>query len=296
MEKDGFRLEQRHGKSRVRVARVWRSPKSETVVEWSLNILLYSDVLPSYTNADNSSIVATDSIKNTVYAKAKECEEQLAVEDFGILLGRHFISKYSQVTGVSISITEKPWERVFINDKPHKHGFKLGVEKHIAEISLQRGEHAKITSGIEGLALLKTTQSGFEGFVRDEYTFLPETKERILATEVTAKWSYLRKPSCFNTTYNNVKLLLSNTFLGPPEMGVYSPSVQNTLYLMAQSVLQRVLEIDSIQLSMPNIHFLPANLSNIVKFEHDVYVPTDEPYGTIQATLTRKGFKPLSKL
>eukprot|EP01018_Ginkgo_biloba_P012282 Gb_00687 [translate_table: standard] len=107
---------------------------------------------------------------------------------------------------------------------------------------------------------------------------------------------YSGKPSCYIKAYNAVKKTLVDVFFGPPHEGVYSPSVQNTLYCMAQAVLHRFPEIESIHLSMPNIHFLPANLPNIVKFDHDVYVPTDEPHGTIEASLSRKTFKTFSKL
>ncbi|KAH9317360.1 hypothetical protein KI387_019129 [Taxus chinensis] len=288
MEKD-LLLEQKHGKSRVRVARVWRQPGGkETIVEWNVNISLYSDCIPAYTDGDNSDIVATDSMKNTVYAKAKECVEQLSAEEFGVLLGKHFTSTYPKVTGATINIVEKPWERILMDGIPHGHGFKLGTEKHTTEININKLGEVKVTSGVEGLALLKTTQSGFVGFIRDKYTLLPDTKERMLATEVSAVWRYSKKPSCYTKAYISVQKTLVDVLFGSPHEGVYSPSVQNTLYFMAESVLHRFPEIEFIRLSMPNLHFLPVNLPNIVKFDHDVYVPTDEPHGTIEATLTRK--------
>ncbi|PQQ13444.1 uricase-2 isozyme 2 [Prunus yedoensis var. nudiflora] len=239
-------------------------------------------------------LVATDTMKNTVYAKAKECVEELSVEDFAIRLAKHFTSLYQQVTAAIVNIVEKPWERVSIDGQPHEHGFKLGSEKHTTEVILKKSGALKVTSGIEGLALLKTTKSGFEGFIRDKYTALPDTRERILATDLTASWTYPyesiysipQKPLYFTERYLSVKKVLADTFYGPPKGGVYSPSVQSTLYHMATNVLKA-----TVQLKMPNIHFLPVNLSNkdntIVKFEDDVYLPTDEPHGSIEATLSR---------
>ncbi|KAG9440481.1 hypothetical protein H6P81_020646 [Aristolochia fimbriata] len=304
---EGVKLEQVHGKGRVRVARVWRGENGgpHHFVEWNVSISLLSDCLPAYFAGDNLNIVATDTMKNTVYAKAKECSQLLSAEEFGILLGKHFSSFYPVVSAAIVSIVEKPWERVLINDQPHSHGFKLGSEKHTTEVTVKKGGGLLVKSGIEGLAVLKTTQSGFEGFVRDRYTMLPETRERMLATEVSASWRYSfsnvtsvpGKPFCYMQRYLDVKKVLCDTFFGPPKDGVYSPSVQNTLYLMGEAVLSRFSVIDSIQLRMPNLHFLPVNLPTkdnpiIVKFDDDVYMPTDEPHGTIQATLTR----PLSKL
>ncbi|CAM8964794.1 unnamed protein product [Rhodiola kirilowii] len=296
----GFQFEQRHGKSRVRVARVWRDASGHHYfVEWSVNISLLSDCLPAYTSGDNSDIVATDTMKNTVYVKAKECNDQISAEEFSIFLAKHFTSYYKQVTAAIVNIVEKPWERVFIDGEPHKHGFKLGSEKHTTEVIVKKSGELQITSGIEGLSVLKTTQSGFEGFIRDKYTVLPETRERMLATEVSASWRYPyaslsgipSKPSYFAERYLDIKQSLVETFFGSPKEGVYSPSVQSTLLHMARNVLNRFPDVASIKLNMPNIHFLPVNLSSkdtqIVKFNDDVYMPTDEPHGSIEASLSR---------
>ncbi|KAK1299745.1 Uricase [Acorus calamus] len=301
-----LKLEQSHGKGSVRVARVWRgSDGRHSFAEWSVSVSLISDCLSAYISGDNSSIVATDTMKNTVYVKAKECTEITSVEEFAIHLGRHFTSFYPQVTAAIIKIVEKPWERIHVDGLPHTHGFKLGSERHTTDITIYKHGGLRITSGIEGLALLKTTMSGFEGFVRDQYTILPETRERMLATEVTASWRYTfdslsmipGKPYCFTERYLNVKKVLVDTFFGPLKEGVYSPSVQNTLYLMAEAVLKRFSDVAFVQLKMPNIHFLPVNLSSkdnpsIVKFQDDVYLPTDQPHGTIEATISR----PVSKM
>lgn len=299
---DGYKFEQRHGKSRVRVARVWRNKENgvHNFAEWSVDISLLSHCISAYVVSDNSDIVATDTMKNTVYVKAKECSEQVSMEEFAIVLAKHFTSFYPQVTTAIIKIVEKPWERSYIDGQPHKHGFKLGSEKHTTEVVLTKNGALRVASGIEGLSLLKTTQSGFEGFVRDKNTILPETRERMLATEVSVSWRYPFeslasipvKPLYFTKMYLDVKKVLAETFFGPPNEGVYSPSVQATLYQMGKAVLGRFPDVSFIQLKMPNIHFLPVNLSSkdnpvIVKFQDDVYLPTDEPHGTIEASLSR---------
>ncbi|KAG4203400.1 hypothetical protein ERO13_A05G398800v2 [Gossypium hirsutum] len=301
-ELEGFNFEQRHGKARVRVGRVWRSKDGcrHFMVEWNVNISLLSNCVAAYVRDDNSDIVATDTMKNSVYVKAKECSEQLSAEEFAILLGKHFTSFYPQVFTAIVKIVEKPWERISVNGQPHEHGFKLGSEKHTTEAIVQKSGVLQLTSGVEGLSLLKTTQSGFEGFIRDKYTALPETRERMLATEVTASWRYSyesvssipQKSLYLNEQYLNVKKALVDAFFGPPERGVYSASVQSTLLQMAKAVLGRFSDISSVKLKMPNIHFLPVNISSkdhgsIVKFDDDVYLPTDEPHGSIEASLSR---------
>ncbi|XP_022968310.1 uricase-2-like [Cucurbita maxima] len=302
---NGLNFEQKHGKERVRVARVWRTKDGRHfIVEWSVGISLISDCVAAYVSDDNSEIVATDTMKNTVYAKAKECSDQISVEDFAILLAKHFTSYYKQVTTAVVKIAEKSWERVSVNGQPHNHGFKLGSEKHTTEVIFTKSGALQVSSGIEELSLLKTTQSGFEQFFWDKYTALPETRERILATKVSASWRYsfesvssIPKQQCYFTeTYLDVKKVLADTFFGPPKEGVYSPSVQYTLYEMANNVLSRFHVISTVRLKMPNLHFLPVNIStkdnrSIVKFEDDVYLPTDEPHGSIEACLSRLSSK-----
>lgn len=284
------------------MVRVWRNEESgkHFFVEWNVSISLLSDCLPAYTHADNSNIVATDTMKNTVYAKAKECSQVVSAESFAIELGKHFTSFYTQVTAAIISIVEKPWERVTVDGQPHEHGFKLGSEKHTTEVTVKKSGELRLTSGIEGLSLLKTTKSGFEGYIRDKYTLLPETRERIVATEISSSWRYTFEslstlpiePLYFSKIFLDVKKVLVDIFFGNPEEGVYSPSVQSTLYQMAKAVLNRFPDVAAIQLRMPNLHFLPVNLASkngptIVKFEDDVYLPTNEPHGTIEASLSR---------
>ncbi|RVW26134.1 Uricase-2 [Vitis vinifera] len=220
---------------------------------------------------------------------------------------------------------------------------------HTTEVIVEKSGALQVTSGIQGLALLKTTQAGFEGFIRDKYTALADTRERIVATEVTASWRYPfeslsgipLQPLYFTEKYLDVKKVLAETFFGPPRGGVYSPSVQSTLYQMAKNVLNRFPDISSIQLKMPNLHFLPVNISSkdnpaivkqmgrfrmfpwtfrifyvplweifthqldwkclnqlldtiliyssewVLQFDDDVYLPTSEPHGSIEATVSR---------
>ncbi|XP_039138401.1 uricase isoform X1 [Dioscorea cayenensis subsp. rotundata] len=316
---DGLKLEQRHGKSRVRVARVWRNSVTgkDLIVEWRVAVSLVTDCLPAFTSGENSSIVATDSMKNTVYVKAKECTEVVSVEEFAIILAKHFTSLYPQVESATISIVEKPWERLVLGRQPHSHGFKAGSEKHTAEVTLKKNGTMTLTSGIEGLAVLKTTKVLKDSYGINTQFFLIQLRGYwLLKSQLSgafleddndqvscARFVWYRyafewlsdippKPFCFTQRYQEVKEVLLETFFGPPQVGVYSPSVQNTLYLMAKAVLNKFLDVTSLHLRMPNLHFLPVNLTaktnpNMVKFADDVYMPTNEPHGTIEATVTR---------
>ncbi|CAI5463231.1 unnamed protein product [Closterium sp. Yama58-4] len=278
-----------HGKSRVRLGRVWRRGGEHAMVEWSIDIALASQADASFLGDDCSAVVATDTMKNTVYVLAKQCTSELPPELFAIKLGRHFVSFYDVVTAASIRVVEQSWQRVHVGGRLHDHGFTLGRERRVAEVEVDAAGRPRVKAGVEEYSVLKTTQSGFEGFIRDQNTLLPDTRERILATTVQATWSYSRDPPCFNAAYSAAKAALTDTFFGPPQGGVYSPSVQRTLYLMGEEVLSRVPEADSVHLKLPNLHFIPVNLPGIgLKFEDDVYLPTSEPHGSIEACVSRK--------
>lgn len=286
-----------HGKSKVRLGRVWRSGDIHNIVEWTVEITLESKADASFTSDDCSSVVATDTMKNTVYVLAKQCSSELPPEQFAIRLGRHFVSFYDVVTGATIRIVEKPWRRVTVEGREHDHGFTLARESRVVEVSVDGSGSPAVKAGVEEFSVLKTTQSGFEKFVRDGNTLLPDTRERILATTVQAMWSYSRDPPCFTSAFSAAKAALTETFFGPPHGGVYSPSVQRTLFLMGRAILDRVPEVKEVHLKLPNLHFIPVNLPGInVKFANDIYLPTSEPHGTIEAIVERQSSAGHSRL
>eukprot|EP00898_Chlorokybus_atmophyticus_P003745 jgi/Chlat1/4371/Chrsp29S04516 len=282
-------LSQGHGKSRVRVGRVWREGPKHYFVEWNAQIILDSDCLIAYTEGDNGPIVATDTCKNTVYYIAKQQKTRCTVEEFATALAEHFIRKYPHVTVASIDVEEKAWTRITIDGEPHDHGFaENGTQQATASVVASRGKSTVVTAGVRDMRVLKTTQSGFEGYYKDDLTILPPTSDRILATAITCKWSYAAKPSSYEDVRETVYTALKEAFYGPPHKGVYSPSVQQTLYVMAQLTLDRCPSVETVFLRMPNLHFLPMNSPALnIKFENDVYIPTDEPHGNISALLSR---------
>lgn len=143
--------------------------------------------------------------------------------------------------------------------------------------------------------MLKTTQSGYTGFLRDQYTLLPEVTDRIMATTITATWRFSAQPPCYDAAYNTAKGAIMDGFYGPPKSGVYSPSVQYTLHQMAGFLMDRVQQVESVFMNLPNVHFLPCSPPGS-SFNNDVYVATSEPHGNIEATVSRKSLRPSSKL
>ena len=267
--------ENRYGKSRVRVARVVRHKDRHEFHEMTVAIQLEGDFDTSYSEGDNSKVLPTDTMKNTVYAFAARPEAEQP-ESFALLLARHFVSTQPQVDRASIEIQGHPW---------HRQGrFSFtggGKQSRIARVSTRRTGEETVEAGIAGYLLLKTTGSAFEGFVRDPYTTLPETSDRIFSTSLDAAWRYRGDDISWDTSWHAVMKLLTETFAAHE-----SKSVQHTLYAMGEAVLAECEHISRIHLTMPNKHYLPVDLRPFgLTNANEVFVPTDEPHGLIEAIL-----------
>ncbi|MGH9316028.1 MAG: factor-independent urate hydroxylase [Thermoanaerobaculia bacterium] len=272
-----------YGKSGIRLVKVTRRPDRHDIKDVTVGIRLEGDFEAAYVAGDNSAVMPTDTMKNTVYALAKEhLLEDL--ESFGLVLARHFVESHAPVSRASIDLSERLWERLEVSGRPHRHAFRRpGGETRLARVAHERGGGVSVEAGVEGLLVLKTAQSGFAGFVRDRYTTLPETSDRILATAMRAVWSYAGPEVSFNLLWRRVRQTLLDSFADHE-----SRSVQHTLYAMGEAVLERYAEVLEIRLSMPNKHHLPVDLSPFgLENDNEIFVATDEPYGLIEGTIRR---------
>jgi urate oxidase len=271
-----------YGKAKVRVLKVFRDGKIHSLKELDVQVSLQGDFNASYTKADNRLVVATDSMKNTVnvFAKDKLGAEN---EEFGIALAEHFLKTYPQIKHAEITLAERCWNRILAGKKPHAHAFvEKSAAKPIARIISTRGK-TEVESGVEDLLILKTTASGFENFVRDQFTTLPETSDRILATKLKAVWTYARLPKIFSATNEKILDAMFKVFAEN-----FSPSAQVTLFQMGEAALKVAGEISKIHIVMPNKHCLLINLQPFgLENKNELFVPTDEPHGQIEGTVAR---------
>lgn len=254
--------------------------------------MLESDMAHAYVTPSNKGMTATDTQKNTVYSVAKRMTSYCTPEEFGIALAKHFVTEYPLVSKAKVSVKLMPWSRYTdgATGGAHNHGFvPHGSHLRTAYITYDDTGAMTVTAGVQDLKVLKTTQSGYAGFIHDDYTLLKDTNERILATSMTSTWKYCSKntPSDYDEAYNSVLQACLGTFFGPPGTGVYSPSVQYTLYQMGKHVIATVPQVSSIFFNLPNLHFIPITPVNSPPFADDVYVATSEPHGNIEACVTR---------
>jgi urate oxidase len=221
-------------------------------------------------------------MKNTVYALAAQ-EPVREIESFALRLARHFLAHNSQLTRVTVDLVEHLWSRIAHAEREHGHAFiRQGPDTRTAIVSADRTS-STVSAGASDLMILKSAQSAFAGFPRDEYTTLPETHDRLLATSLTATWQYRGSAIDFNPTWHQVKQTMLDTFAEHR-----SESVQHTLHAMGQAVLDAVGAVASIRLVMPNRHHLPFDLSRFgLQNRNEIFVATEEPHGLIAATIVR---------
>lgn len=272
----------RYGKKRVRVLKVLRNGTRHDVKELEVSCLLEGDFDSSYSAADNRQVVPTDTVKNTVTVLAHRLLGP-ETERFGLELGRHFLARYSQIRHVELELRERRWDRHFINGQPHEHTFVAGAGSPVVHVACTRGGAEQIESGIDDLLIMKTTGSGFAGFPRCELTTLPETSDRVLATNVRASWKFRTHPADFTTANATILSAMLAVFAR-----TYSPSVQSTLHDMAGAAFSACPEIFRVTLALPNKHYLLANLKPFgLENQNVTFIPTDEPRGQIEAVIDR---------
>lgn len=272
--------ENNYGKQRVRILQVARQADRHDIKELTLGIRLEGDFDSAHTQGDNRKVLPTDTMKNTVYALARQHPIE-SPEEFCSHLADHFLARNPQVSGVCVEAVQTVWTRLSLDGKAHPHTFTgSDNEKRTATLTATRTEKS-LHAGLAGLVVLKTTDSAFENFLKDEYTTLKEDRNRILATAIHATWLYRKNTVDFDLNWQGIRQTLLETFAGHD-----SESLQHTLHAMGEAVLKKFKDVREIHLSLPNKHYNLVDLSPFhLENPKEIFLPTDEPHGLIEATL-----------
>ena len=265
-----------YGKAETHVVRVTRSGVQDEIKDLTVSVALAGDFAATHLTGDNSNVVPTDTQKNTVFAFARDGIDE--IEDFGLRLARHFTSEFDAVERARVAIEEHPWDRI------DGHAFvRAGSEIRLTTVTCTK-QSAWVVGGLTDLVVLKSAGSEFWGYPRDRYTTLPETKDRILATAVTARWRYSSAEHDWGRSFTEARRLLLETFAKQRSL-----SLQQTLYAMGEAVLTARPEIVEIRMSMPNKHHFVVDLSPFgLNNENEVFYAADRPYGLIEGALVRE--------
>ena len=267
-----------YGKAEVRIVKVTRDTARHAIDDLNVTSQLRGDFTATHLTGDNALVVATDTQKNTVYGLARE-HGIGSPEDFLLLLGRHFTGSFDWVTGGRWAAEQYFWDRI----EDHDHAFvRNGGETRTAVLTIQDGLET-IVSGLTDLVVLKSTGSEFHGFPRDRFTTLTETDDRILATAVTATWTYSSAELDFNALYSAIRARMLRVFAD-----THSLALQQTLYAMGAAVIEDHEAVAEVTLSMPNKHHFLVDLQPFgLENPNQIFFPADRPYGLIEATVLR---------
>jgi urate oxidase len=277
-----------YGKAEVRVVAVDRSTPRHSLVDLNVSSSLRGDFTAAHTQGDNAHVLTTDAQKNTVFAFARDGVG--TPEEFALRLASHFAGSYDWITGARVAVESYGWDRIAVGGQPHDHAFsRNGGEVRTAVVTVD-GADAHVLGGLTDLVVLKTTGSEFWGFPRDRYTTLAETRDRILATAVTARWRYTGTDVDvdFDAAYAAVRTALLETFAA-----THSLALQQSLFAMGRAVLEQVAEVAEIRMSMPNKHHFLQDLSAFgLDNPQIVYHADDRPCGLIEGSVLRDDVAP----
>ncbi|RSM60304.1 urate oxidase [Actinoplanes sp. ATCC 53533] len=273
----------RYGKAETRLVHVGRGGDSHDLTDLNVSVALSGELAATHLRGDNAGVLPTDTMKNTVYAFARE-HGVGSPEAFGLLLARHFVTTQPQVSGAKVTLESYGWERL------GPHSFRRSGDFVRTAVVTVAEQGTQVVSGLKDLVLLNTTDSEFHGFPRDKYTTLPEATDRILATAVAARWRHLTDAADWEESFVGAKDALVEAFVG-----TYSYSLQQTLYAMGERVLQNRPELAEIRLELPNKHHYLVDLSPFdLANPQEVFIAGDRPYGLIEGTVTRDDAPPAS--
>ncbi|WP_433562583.1 factor-independent urate hydroxylase [Nocardia sp. CA-151230] len=275
-----------YGKAENRVVRVYRDTPRHQIRDLNVSSALRGDFADAHITGDQGDVLPTDTQKNTAFSFAKE-KGVHSLEEFGLTLADHFISRAPTATGARVEIEEYAWDRIEVDGQGHDHSFVKsgrGVRTTVVNVDgVGPDRKAHVVSGVKDLTLLKTTGSEFHGFFKDKYTTLQPTNDRIMATSLVARWRYNHTDVDWDKTYDAILKTILRQFAV-----VHSLALQQTLYSMGRAVLEQFTEVAEIRFSAPNKHHFLVDLSPFnVDNPGEVFIAADRPYGLIEATVER---------
>lgn len=276
-----------YGKAENHVVRIYRDTPRHEIRDLTVSTSLRGDFAAAHDVGDQSDILPTDTQKNTVFAYAKEKGIE-SPEQFCLELADRYLSATPKATGARIEAYEQAWERIQVDGQGHDHAFVQaggGTRTTVVNVDGTGSDRkAYVVSGIKDLVVLKSTGSEFQGFLKDEYTTLRETDDRILATAMVVRWRYADADGVdWNTTFDGVKALMLTRFAE-----IHSKALQQTLYGMGEAVLEQFSDIQEIRFSAPNKHHFLSDLAPFgLENPNEVFYAADRPYGLIEASVVR---------
>ncbi len=286
---DDYELgENRYGKSRIRLVTVRRGPARHDLRDLTIAVALEGDFDAAHIRGDNAGVIATDTMKNTVYAFARD-RLTGSPEAFALELARHFAA-YDVCSRAIVDIEEQRWLRIPVKGGEAPDAFtRAGDLTRIARVAVEKAGAVEVEAGVGELTVMKTTKSAFTGFDRDAYTTLPEVDDRLMATKMRVTWGYAAELAGatgfdYDATWDRARVALRESLAEH-----FSPSVQASIWIMATAMMDAEPSIDWVRMVLPNLHHWRVDLAPFgLDNPGEVFVSTTEPHGLIDATVRRR--------
>jgi urate oxidase len=188
------------------------------------------------------------------------------------------LDTYPQVEGVQVSATEIPYASLAEGGAAFA---PSGPERATARIELNRAGVVEIASGIRGYRMLRLGGSAFHGFVRDQYTTLPEIHNRPLHMWLDVEWTYVDVSQAFSQ--GCISILVRKAVREVFET-FESGSIQQVIYQMATRILADCPAIAEIHLEGNN-----RTWDTVAEQGQELGIYTDArpPYGCLGLRLRR---------
>ncbi|WP_069160683.1 factor-independent urate hydroxylase [Nocardia altamirensis] len=276
-----------YGKAENRIVRIWRETARHEIRDVNVSTVLRGDFADAYTAGDQRKVLPTDTQKQTAYAYAKQPGLQ-TIEDYGLALAGHFVDEIEPVTSARIEIDDYAWQRVPVDGRPHDHTWvRQGPEVRTAAVTVAGNgadRQAWVIGGVKELTILKSTGSEFADFLRDEFTVLAPTHDRMLATSLAVQWRFAASTGiAWDDVYAGIRATLVETFATR-----HSKALQQTLFEMGKAALEAYPVLAEVRLAAPNKHHFDYDLARFgIENNGEVYHAADRPYGLIHATVQR---------
>jgi urate oxidase len=271
-----------YGKAETHLVRVYRDTPRHQIRDLLVSTSLRGDFEAAHITGDQAAVLPTDTQKNTVFAFARE-HGVGEIEDYALLLARHFVADIEPVSAARIEVAEHEWDRIEVDGQGHDHAFaRSDSEVRTTTVTVESGG-VHVESGLRDLTILKSSGSEFQGFLRDRYTTLADASDRILATSLVARWRYLTTEVEWAGAYAAIRATLLERFAT-----THSRALQHTLWEMGRGTLEAHTEVAEIHLSAPNKHHFAVDLTPFgLSNPGEVFYAADRPYGLIEAAVQR---------
>jgi len=268
-----------YGKAEIHLVHLDRAQEPHRVTDLTVTVDLQGNFEATHLEGDNTGLVATDSQKNIVYGLARS-EPPAAPESFALRVAGYMVDEYESVECARVDVEAATWVPLKA-DAFRRDGGSLRTATAVATAEGER----HVIGGLRDLALLKSRGSGFAGFLRDRWTTLPETDDRILASSVRVAWRFSSLDVDFDEQHQRATDSILEAFGRH-----HSASLQQTLYQMGAALLDACPAVAEVRLSMPNLHHLLVDLSGVgLDNPNVVFHADDRPYGLIEGALVRPG-------